>query len=254
MGLGVARIAVLVVLAMASAGAPARADDDPHALVQRVLESVPKVPLAAHATLTSDRGWVRELALSRAFVGDADASYLEVTAPMDLKDTRFLLFDRAAGRDEQFMYVPQVKRAMQISDETRKQPFLGSDFYVSDMVRPELDAYDYTFVGDEKIGERATRLVQAVPKKPEGALYSKTVSAIDPADLLVLRVQFYDPKGALQKVWTLEKVEKVDGIWTPLVQRMANLQEKHESTITLADVKYHAEIPPDTFNRSYLTR
>src|SRR6476646_2942007 len=106
MGLGVARIAVLVVLAMAFAGAPARADDEAHALVQRVLEAVPKVPLAAHATLTSDRGWVRELALSRAFVGDADASYLEVTAPMDLKDTRFLLFDRAAGRDEQFMYVP----------------------------------------------------------------------------------------------------------------------------------------------------
>ncbi len=237
------------------AGGRARAaDDDAHALVQRVLEAVPKVTLTAHAKLTSDRGWVRELALSRAFVGDADTSYLEVTAPMDLKDTRFLLFDRAAGRDEQFMYVPAVKRAMQISDETRKQPFLGSDFYVSDMVRPELDAFDYRFVGEEKIGERATRLVEAVPKKTDGALYSKTVSAIDPADLLVLRVQFYDPKGALQKVWTLEKVEKVDGFWTPLVQRMENLQEKHESRITLTDVQYNAELPADVFNRSYLTR
>lgn len=254
MALGITRIVTALVLAGTAAIVPARADDDAHALVARVLGAVPKVALQAHATLTSDRGWVRELALSRAFVGDADASYLEVTAPLDLKDTRFLLFDRAAGRDEQFMYVPQVKRAMQISDETRKQPFLGSDFYVSDMVRPELDAFDYTFVGEEKIGDRATRLVQAVPKKPEGALYGKTVSAIDPADLLVLRVQFYDPQGALQKVWTLDKVEKVEGIWTPLVQRMTNLQEKHESKIALTDVKYNAEIPPDTFNRSYLTR
>lgn len=229
-------------------------EDGARDLVKRVLEAVPKVSLAAKATLTSDRGWVRELSLSRAFVKDADTSYLEVTAPLDLKDTRFLLFDRAQGRDEQFMYIPAVKRAMQISDETRKQPFLGSDFYVSDMVRPELDAFGYRFVGEEKIGERAARLVEAVPKDPEHELYGKTVSAIDPADLLVLRVQFFDPKGTLIKVWTLEKVEKIDGTWTPLVQRMQALTEQHESRLTLTEVQYGADLPADIFNRTYLTR
>ncbi len=236
------------------AAAPRAEDDGARDLVKRVLDAVPKVPLTAKATLTSDRGWVRELALSRAFVNDADASYLEVTAPLDLKDTRFLLFDRTQGRDEQFMYIPTVKRAMQISDETRKQPFLGSDFYVSDMVRPELDAFAYRFVGEEKIGERATRLVEAVPKDPERELYGKTVSAVDPTDLLVLRVQFFDDKGTPVKVWTLEKVEKVDGIWTPLIQRMQALQDKHESRFTLTEVKYNADLPRDIFNRSYLTR
>lgn len=228
--------------------------DDAHDLVKRVLEAVPKVSLTAQAQLTSDRGWVRELSLSRAFVNDADASYLEVTAPLDLKDTRFLLFDRASGRDEQFMYVPAVKRAMQISDATRKQPFLGSDFNVSDMVRPELDAFTYRFVGDENVAGRATRLVEAVPKHPEHELYSKTIAAIDPADLLVMRVQFFDAKGALLKVWTLEKVEKVDGNWTPLVQKMEHVQDKHESRLTLIGVQYNASLPTEIFNRAYLTR
>jgi hypothetical protein len=245
---------VIAALAMTLVGGGVHAADDARDLVRRVLEAVPKVPLTAEAKLTSDRGWVRELSLSRAFVNDADTSYLEVTAPLDLKDTRFLLFDRAEGRDEQFMYIPAVKRAMQISDETRKQPFLGSDFYVSDMVRPELDAFDYKLVGEEKIGERATRLVEAVPKSTTDALYSKTVSAIDPADLLVLRVQFFDPKGALLKVWTLEKVDKIDGMWTPLVQRMENVQDKHESRLTLTDVKYNADLSTEIFNRTYLTR
>jgi len=134
------------------------------------------------------------------------------------------------------------------------QPFLGSDFYVSDMVRPELDAFAYRFVGEEKIGERATRLVEAVPKDPERELCGKTVSAVDPTDLLVLRVQFFDDKGTPVKVWTLEKVEKVDGIWTPLIQRMQALQDKHESRFTLTEVKYNADLPRDIFNRSYLTR
>lgn len=246
---------MLALAAAIAIAAGARADEDgARDLMRRVLDAVPKTPLTAKATLTSDRGWTRELALSRGFVNGADTSYLEVTSPLDLKDTRFLLIDRASGRDEQFMYVPQVKRAMQVSDETRKQPFLGSDFYISDMVRPELDAYDYRFVGDEKVGARATKLVEATPKNPEHELYGKTVAAIDPADLLVMRVQFFDPKGALLKVWTLEKLEKIDGMWTPLVQRMEALQEKHDSTLTLTEVKYNADLPTEVFNRTYLTR
>jgi outer membrane lipoprotein-sorting protein len=243
-----------VAASLCLAAAPRAEEDAARELVKRMLDAVPKTPLTAKATLTSDRGWVRELSLSRAFVKDADTSYLEVTAPLDLKDTRFLLFDRAQGRDEQFMYIPQVKRAMQISDETRKQPFLGSDFYVSDMVRPELGAFEYRFVGEEKIGERSAKLVEAVPKDPEHELYGKTISAIDPTDLLVLRVQFFDAKGAPLKVWTLEKVEKLEGMWTPLVQRMQALQDKQESRLTLTEVKYNADLPSDVFNRSYLTR
>jgi len=245
---------VLVAAVVASVGLAHADQDGAYDLVQRVLDAVPKIPLSAQATLTSDRGWTRELSLRRAFVNDADASYLEVTSPLDLKDTRFLLFDRARGRDEQFMFVPTVKRAMQVSDETRKQPFLGSDFYISDMVRPELDAFTYRLVGEEQVGGRHTRLVETVPKDPEHELYSKTVSAIDPDDLLVMRVQFFDGKGALLKVWTLEKVEKIDGIWTPLVQRMENVQEKHESRLTLTEVKYNADLPAETFTRTYLTR
>ena len=223
-------------------------------LVKRVLDAVPKVPFTAKVTLTSDRGWVRQLALSRQHLDGVDASYMEVTAPLDLKDTRFLLFDRPEGLDEQFIYVPAVKRIMQVSGETRKQPFLGSDFYVSDMVRPELDAFTYGFVGEEDVGGRHCNLVEGVPKHPEQELYAKTVSAIDPADLLVLRVQFFDQKGKLLKVWTLEKVEKIDGIWTPLAQQMAHVQDKHWSRLELTEIQYGAKLPAEIFNRTYLKR
>lgn len=254
-GSSIRRALGLVVLAVVASTSAAHSEDDgARDLVKRVLDDVPKVALTAKATLTSDRGWVRELELSRAFVDGADVSYLEVTSPLDLKDTRFLLFDRPNGRDEQFMYVPNVKRAMQIADETRTQPFLGSDFYVSDMVRPELDGYRYRWAGEEKIGERATKLVEAVPKDADDALYSKTISAIDPIDLLILRVEFFDENGKPLKVWTLEKVEKKDGVWTPLVQRMQGLQEQHESRLTLTEVQYGVDLPRDVFSRSHLSR
>lgn len=228
------------------------AEGDARALVQRVLNAVPKKSFTAAMTLTSDRGWVRELQLSHKDLKGVDAAYMEVTSPLDLKDTRFLLLDRPTGRDEQFIYVPAMKRTIQVNSETQKQPFLGSDFYVYDMVRPDFDAFTYSFVGDADVNGRHCKLVQSVPKDLTDALYSKTVTAIDPVDLVVLRTQFFDPQGKLLKVWTIEKLEKIEGVWTPMEQKMVNVQTNHWSKIQLTNVKYNADLPDSMFSRSYL--
>jgi hypothetical protein len=92
-------------------------------------------------------------------------------------------------------------------------------------------------------------LVEATPKSPEHELHGKTVAAIDPADRSMRRSS--STWGALLKVWTLEKVEKIDGMWTPLVQRTG--LGSHESCLT-SPREYNADLPTEAFNRSYLTR
>jgi outer membrane lipoprotein-sorting protein len=224
-------------------------------LVQKVRDAAPKVPFRARMVLTSDRGWERDLELSHKRLSDGtEASYMEVTAPMDLKDTRFLVFDHPSGRDEQFIYVPAARRAIQVGAQTRKQEFLGSEFAVGDLVQPDVGAFTYSFVGEEDVGGHHCKLVEAVPKTPGDELYAKTVFAIDPTALVVMRTQFFDDKGQLLKVWTVEKLEQREGRWTPLQQEMKNVQDHHWSRITLTDVQYNAKLPDETFNRSYLTR
>ena len=244
--------AAVVVAALPSSS---RADDSALDLMKRVRDAAPKTPFFAKGKISSDRGLVRELELSHKQVNnDVDASYMEVTAPMDLKDTRFLFFDHKTGRDEQFIYVPAAKRAIQVGGQTRKQSFLGSEFYVGDFAQPELEGFTYTFVGEEEVGGRKCKLVQAVPKNAEDALYSKSIAAIDPTDLIVMRTQLFDDKGQLQKVWTIEKIEKVDGSWTPLKQKIEDVQEHHWSELEMTEVKYNAQLPEEVFNKSYLTR
>jgi outer membrane lipoprotein-sorting protein len=150
--------------------------------------------------------------------------------------------------------VPAAKRAIQVGGQTRKQSFLGSEFYVGDFARPEIDGFTYTFVGEETVGGRNCKLVQAVAKNAEDMLYSKSITAIDPTDLIVMRTQLFDDKGQLQKVWTIEKIEKIDGVWTPLKQKIEDVQEKHWSELEMTDVKYNAQLPDEVFNKSYLTR
>ena len=56
------------------------------------------------------------------------------------------------------------------------------------------------------------------------------------------------------KVWTVDKLEKVDGIWTPLHQRMKALQDNSESEMELFEVKYNVELPDELFTRGHLLR
>ena len=230
-------------------------DRDARDLVQRVVDSEPNVPSVAQMSLTTPGGLVRGFTLSRKRMADGvDARYLEVTDPFSLKDTRFLFYDRSDRRDDQYMYLPFMKRIVRMSDKTRREPFLGSTFFVDDIIARQVNDYTHRFVGTETIGQRTCRLVESVPKEPEREIYGKGVFAIDPTDLVVMRAELYDHDGKLLKVHTVDTIERVDGFWTPRQQTMRNVQDQTASTLATVEVKYRAPIGDDIFREAYLGR
>lgn len=237
------------------AAAATRAEDtQARDLVKSVLEAMPKEALQAKVQLTVQGEPARELDLSHKFINGARASYLEVTAPPDLAGIRFLFLQPIDGPNEQYIKVTASRTVVEVSDEIRKQPFLGSTFYVSDLVEPKIGAFTYSFVGEEELLGRPCKLVEARPKDPKDEIYSKTILSLDPKDLLILKRQFFDPEGKLLKVWTIEKVEKVDGIWSLLKQKMDNVQEKASSNLDVVSIKYGVELKDMMFTPKYLLR
>jgi outer membrane lipoprotein-sorting protein len=252
----VVRIGGAVLALTVGVGAATAADDpEARALVLRMRDAVPTEPLTAKATLSSGGGWVRKITVSSKVVGEERATLLEVTAPADVADTRYLLFERTEGSDRQFMYLPSLtRRVIEVTDEARREPFLGSDFYVADLIAPDVNSFTYAFVGEEDVAGRTCRLVEATVKDGAKAPYPRTVFAIDPDDLVVVRAQSFDAKDEPFKLWTLEKLEVIDGQKTPVVQRMRNLQAGSESTLTLDDVEYGADLPDSLFSKQRLAR
>jgi len=239
------------------AGAPplARAvADDAGALVKQAVDALPKRPFTAKLKLTPSSQPQRDLTLDHKLVGGARATYLEVTAPDALSGIRFLFLEHANAEPEQYIKVAAARNAVRVKDQVRKQPFLESDFYVSDLVEPVLDAYTYKFVGEEELLGRKTRLVEAVPKNSANEIYSKTVIAIDPVDQLILKRSFYDLKGNLLKVWTIDKVEKVDGTWTIREQTMTTVPDKTTSRLLNPEIHYDVDLKDSMFTPEHLRR
>jgi hypothetical protein len=241
-----------VVLAL---GATTYAGDDAgRQLIQKVIEAVPEVSLEAHMTLAFEGGSVRVLDLQRKPTRDGDASYLEVSAPQNLENTRFLFLERGREGSLQYVYTPWFGRSVRVGGETRRQSFLGSEFYVSDLIMPDVAAFHFDIVGEEEVGGRRCKLVESVPLNPADEPYSKVVMAVDPADLVIMRTQFFDQRGKLLKVWTIDKLEKVDGYWTPLVHSVANVQDNTRSKLEISEIRYNADIPDEVFTRPHLER
>jgi len=247
---------VLAVVTLCGAALAAETPpDDARGLVQRVSDTQPENAYMSRMTLTTPGGLEREFTLSgKQLTNEIDARYLEVTGPFNLKDTRYLFYDRNQRRDDQFMYLPFMKRIVRLTDKTRQEPFLGSTFYVNDIVEPAIDDYTYRFVGDDVINQRNCRLVESLPKDPERETYGKSILAIDPIDLVVLRVQLFDKDLKPFKVHTIETLEKIDGYWTPRKQIMHNVQDDERSQLDTLEVQYNAPLGDDIFREAHLGR
>jgi outer membrane lipoprotein-sorting protein len=246
---------VLTVLLLSPGLRPSQAEEeDARDLVARVLDALPKETFNAKMTVSSESFQPRELNMTRKFVDGAHGSYLEVTSPDELEGIRFLFLERANEPNDQYIKVKASRSAIHVSEEVRRQPFLSSTFYVSDLVMPNLDDYTYAYLGKDVLDGRTTTLVEMTPKDVKADLYSKTIAALDPSDLLILRREYFDKKGDKVKVWTVDKVEKIEGIWTLSGQKMENVQEGSESRLDVSDIKYNVEVSDAIFTPKYLLR
>lgn len=247
-------ISTIVIALLAPAFPRASAEElDARALLSRALSALPKIPFTASLRLTAPVG-PRMLDLHHKLIGGVRSSYLEVQEPADLKGMRFLFIEHQDKAPEQYIKVTSSRRSVLVTGEARNQPFLGSTFYVADLVEPDVDAATHKFVGEDNVLGRRCRVVESTPTKRADALYSRTMTALDPKDLVVLKRQFFDHKDRLVKTWQVAKLEKHDGTWTVMDQTMTNVQEHSTSRLEVVELKLSAELPDSMFTPSYLLR
>lgn len=246
------RTAVLALLISVAAAGPSAAEELNAAdLLGRALRALPKIPFVANLRLTAPTG-IRELDLHHKVIGGVRASYLQVEEPADLKGMRFLFIEHRDKAPEQYVKVTSSRRSVLVTGESRNQPFLGSTFYVADLIEPEIEGATHAYVGEDNVLGRRCRVVESTPAKRATALYSRIMTAVDPRDLLVLKRQFFDHKDRLLKTWQVNKVEKQNGTWTVMDQTMTNVQEHTTSRLEVVDIKLNAELPDTMFTPSYL--
>lgn len=185
---------------------------------------------------------------------DGDKSMTIFDEPKDVKGTASLTYSHATESDEQWLFLPALKRVKRISSKNKTGAFMGSEFAFEDIGSQEIEKYTYKHLGEEELNGVAVHKIESVPAYKYSG-YTRLVNYIDKERLVGLKVEYYDRKNALLKVLTLSDYQQYnDKFWRAHKLEMINEQTGKSTTLEFADYKFNTGLTDKDFSSNALKK
>lgn len=193
-------------------------------------------------------------AKSLEVLDDGDKSVSIFDRPKDVAGTAFLTWSHATKADDQWLYLPALKRVKRINSKNKSGPFMGSEFAYEDMSSPEVEKFTYKYLKDESIDGVDCYVVENYPTDKTSG-YTKRIAWTDKKDFKTLKVEFYDRKGALLKTLTqMDFVKHLDKHWRANKAVMVNHQTGKSTEIQSTNNRFKTGLTDKDFDKSSLKR
>ena len=187
-------------------------------------------------------------------IGDGDKSMSIFDEPADVKGTAFLTFSHAIKPDEQWLYLPALKRVKRINSKNKSGPFMGSEFAYEDIASQEIEKYTYKYLRDETLNGIDCFVIERYPAY-EHSGYTRQVVWINKAEYRPEKVVFYDRKNSLLKTLAYDGYQQyLDKFWRADQMNMENHQTGKSTTLTWSDYQFRTGLEDRDFNKNSLKR
>ncbi|MDQ6998430.1 MAG: outer membrane lipoprotein-sorting protein [Mariprofundus sp.] len=202
----------------------------------------------------------REMVSFRKDYGRDSKSITYFLAPSNIRDTALLTwdYDGIAKDDDQWLYLPALKKVRRISSSDRGDYFMGTDFTFEDIKQtPELEDYNWHLTGSEALDGQQVWVVEGEPKTDDlkkNLGYSKTRYYIRKDINMYIRVDYWDRKGKALKNLVSEEITQINGVWTAMKGTMTNIQSGHRTELSFSDHRYNTGLSDRTFSERMLKR
>lgn len=195
---------------------------------------------------------MRQMSLEVA--GDGDKSIMVFDRPRDLKGTAILTFSHKTEADEQWLYLPALKRVKRISSSDKSGPFMGSEFAFEDLSSQEVEKYQYKYLRDETIDGQSCYVIERIPTDKYSG-YSRQVSWVDQQEYRLQRVDYYDRKDTLLKTMVASDYQQyLDRYWRPGTMTMTNHQTGKSTTLKFANYQFRTGLQDSDFSPNAISR
>lgn len=153
---------------------------------------------------------------------DGDKSLIVFDQPKDVQGTALLTHGHINSADDQWLYLPALKRVKRINAARRSGSFMGSEFSYEDMSSADVEEYTYKYLRDEPCGEFTCTVTEQFPLDKKSG-YSLKVAWQDTVELRTWKMELYDRKGFHLKTLTFANYQQyLDQYWRAGEQTMVN--------------------------------
>ncbi|MEN7344218.1 MAG: outer membrane lipoprotein-sorting protein [Pseudomonadota bacterium] len=190
---------------------------------------------------------------TREMANDGDRTVLIFEDPRDVRGTAFLTHSHADRVNDQWLYLPALKRVKRIAANRRNGAFMSSEFSYEDLGNDEVDKYHYRYIGEVVLDDIETHHMERVPTGNSG--YSRQEVWLDKEALRLVRVDYYDRGGTLLKTLAVSEFQQYLGkYWRPHRMHMRNVQNGRETVLTWRNYAFNNDLDESEFEPSRLDR
>ncbi len=186
--------------------------------------------------------------------GDGDKSLSLFKEPRDVAGTAMLTFSHGLEPDDQWLYLPALRRVKRISSKNKSGPFMGSEFAFEDLGSQEIEKYTYKYLRDEPCGKGLSCYVSERYPQYENSGYRRQVTWIDQAEYRPYRIEFYDRKDTPLKTLEFSDYREYNGFWRAHQFRMENHQTGKKTILNWQDYELGVGLNERDFNQNALKR
>ncbi len=186
---------------------------------------------------------------------NGDKSLMEFLSPADVKGTKFLNYEHVNKDDDQWLYLPALKRVKRIASKNKSGAFMGSEFSYEDLSTFNVKKYTYP-KGEVKTGEFDGKKVYLGESKPVSKYsgYTKLLTWVDAKTFLILKIEYYDRKRELLKTAIFSDYKKINGFWRIGKIVMSNIQNDKKTTLIWKNEQINRGLKEKDFHKRVLKR
>ncbi len=185
---------------------------------------------------------------------DGNKSLFVFDEPRDIQGTAFLIHAHRDDADDQWLFLPALRRVKRISSANRSGSFMGSEFAYEDLTPQEVEKFTYKYLRDEPCGDSTCTVTERFPVDRKSG-YRRQVVWRDQDELRVRKVEYYDRKDAHLKTLTMEDyAQYLDRYWRPGEMTMVNHLTGKSTVLTWADYQFQTDLEDGDFSQTALRR
>jgi len=197
---------------------------------------------------------VRKIKQFTKDLGEVEKSIMFFLSPADIKNTSFMSWSYDSDQsDDQWIYLPALKKTKRISSDSKSDYFMGSDFTYDDLGDRKLEDDTHKLLQEETMNGKECYVVESV-SKDEDYMYSKTKTWIDKSNFIGVKKEFYDEDEDLLKILSIKEIKEISGYLVIVNSEMKNIQKNHKTTIVLGNVQINIGISASKFTERIMMR
>ena len=214
--------------------------------------------------LIDKNGNTRERTM-RTFAKDVGKDTYQIiffTEPAAVKDTGFLTYDYddPDKEDDQWLYLPALKKTKRIAASDKTDSFMGSDFSYADMTEAELENYNYKLIKEDEVYGKKVWLIEAIPvnqKVIDTFGYSKSLLFVRQDNYVIVRAVLWLANSNEIKFMDVKKLDQVDGIWVAEETHMTTKKGQtttHQTIMLRENVAFNQNLDESLFTELSLEK